>query len=48
MKAERYNKLTIFGDDYLTPDGTCQRDFIHIVDLAQGFELLNIKLLKHI
>lgn len=27
-------KLTIFGDDYNTPDGTCIRDYIHIVDLA--------------
>jgi UDP-glucose 4-epimerase len=28
--------LTIFGSDYHTPDGTCLRDFIHIVDLAQS------------
>jgi UDP-glucose 4-epimerase len=28
--------LTIFGSDYQTPDGTCLRDFIHIVDLAQS------------
>lgn len=27
-------KLVIFGGDYDTPDGTCIRDFIHIVDLA--------------
>jgi UDP-glucose 4-epimerase len=27
-------KLTVFGDDYNTPDGTCVRDFIHVVDLA--------------
>ena len=26
----------IFGDDYETPDGTCIRDYIHIVDLAQA------------
>lgn len=26
----------IFGDDYPTPDGTCIRDYIHIVDLAQA------------
>ncbi|MDZ4716517.1 MAG: UDP-glucose 4-epimerase GalE [Cytophagales bacterium] len=26
--------LTIFGSDYDTPDGTCLRDFIHVVDLA--------------
>ncbi|HRK53720.1 MAG TPA: UDP-glucose 4-epimerase GalE [Cyclobacteriaceae bacterium] len=29
-------KLVIFGGDYDTPDGTCIRDFIHIVDLAQA------------
>lgn len=29
-------KLTIFGDDYDTPDGTCVRDYIHVLDLAQA------------
>ena len=28
--------LTVFGDDYETPDGTCIRDYIHVVDLAKG------------
>jgi UDP-glucose 4-epimerase len=28
--------LKIFGDDYPTSDGTCRRDFIHIMDLAEG------------
>lgn len=28
--------LSIFGNDYPTPDGTCQRDFIDIVDLARA------------
>lgn len=28
--------LPIFGNDYPTPDGTCIRDFIHVVDLAVG------------
>ena len=28
--------LSVFGDDYPTPDGTCQRDFIDIVDLAKA------------
>jgi len=28
--------LTIFGDNYNTPDGTCIRDYIHVVDLAQA------------
>jgi len=30
------DQLTIFGDDYNTPDGTCVRDYIHIHDLADG------------
>ena len=28
--------LTIFGNDYPTPDSTCRRDYIHVVDLAKG------------
>ncbi|MEU9209416.1 UDP-glucose 4-epimerase GalE [Streptomyces sp. NPDC048415] len=37
-----FEKLTenapprIFGDDYTTPDGTCVRDYIHVVDLAEA------------
>lgn len=30
------DKVMMFGDDYNTPDGTCVRDYIHIVDLAQA------------
>lgn len=29
-------KLSVFGDDYPTPDGTCIRDYIHVVDLAEA------------
>ncbi|MBR0357194.1 MAG: UDP-glucose 4-epimerase GalE [Clostridia bacterium] len=29
-------ELVIFGDDYPTPDGTCIRDYIHVMDLAEG------------
>lgn len=32
----RRDHLTIFGNDYPTPDGTCRRDYIHVVDLAIG------------
>ncbi|MDE3253742.1 MAG: UDP-glucose 4-epimerase GalE [Bacteroidota bacterium] len=28
--------LTVFGNDYDTPDGTCVRDYIHVVDLAKA------------
>lgn len=36
--------LTIFGNDYPTPDGTCRRDYIHVVDLAKG----HVKAIDHI
>ncbi len=29
-------QLTVFGSDYDTPDGTCLRDYIHVVDLAKA------------
>lgn len=29
-------KLTVFGDNYDTEDGTCVRDYIHVVDIAEG------------
>ena len=29
-------KITIFGDDFATPDGTCLRDYIHVEDLASA------------
>ncbi|MGN0589575.1 MAG: UDP-glucose 4-epimerase GalE [Ruminiclostridium sp.] len=32
----KQDKLTVFGNDYPTPDGTCIRDYIHVVDLARG------------
>ncbi len=31
--------LTVFGSDYPTPDGTCLRDYIHVVDLAEAHVL---------
>jgi UDP-glucose 4-epimerase len=32
----RREQLSVFGNDYPTPDGTCIRDYIHVVDLAKG------------
>ncbi|MEA2652803.1 MAG: UDP-glucose 4-epimerase [Chloroflexota bacterium] len=34
--AEGRLELTVFGDDYPTPDGTCIRDYIHVADLAEA------------
>ena len=36
VAAGRLPQLNVFGDDYPTPDGTGVRDYIHVVDLAQG------------
>ncbi len=36
MAAEGRRDLTVFGDDYPTPDGTCVRDYIHVADLADA------------
>lgn len=40
----KLEKLSIYGDDYPTPDGTGVRDYIHVVDLAKG----HVKALKKI
>jgi UDP-glucose 4-epimerase len=34
LAAENSRELTLFGEDYPTPDGTCVRDYIHVEDLA--------------
>src|SRR5699024_4342429 len=39
-------KLSVFGDDYSTPDGTGVRDYIHVVDLAVG-HLKALEKLQH-
>ncbi len=41
--AGKREKLTVFGNDYNTPDGSCLRDFIHVVDLA----LAHVQAMKH-
>ncbi|UCG26070.1 MAG: UDP-glucose 4-epimerase GalE, partial [Chloroflexota bacterium] len=38
-------EITIYGDDYNTPDGTCIRDYIHVLDLASA-HLLALRALK--
>ena len=35
--------LTVFGDDYPTPDGTCMRDYIHVCDVAEA----HVRALQH-
>ena len=36
MAVGRREKLTIYGHDYDTPDGTGIRDYIHVMDIAEG------------
>ncbi|MBS0446523.1 MAG: UDP-glucose 4-epimerase GalE [Proteobacteria bacterium] len=40
----RRDKLRVFGDDYDTPDGTGVRDYIHVMDLAEG----HVAALRHL
>ncbi len=36
VAAGRHDHLTVHGNDYPTPDGTAIRDYLHVVDLAEG------------
>lgn len=40
-------QLSVFGNDYPTPDGTCIRDYIHVVDLAKAHVIALKRLLKN-
>ncbi|MCB4811356.1 UDP-glucose 4-epimerase GalE [Methylovorus menthalis] len=42
----RRDNITVFGRDYDTPDGTCIRDYIHIVDLCSAHSLALRKLME--
>ena len=39
-------ELSVYGDDYPTPDGTCIRDYIHVVDLAKAHVIALKRLLN--
>ena len=41
----RRDHITVFGEDYPTPDGTCLRDYIHVIDLADA-HILALKYLR--
>ena len=40
-------QLQVFGDDYNTPDGSCIRDYIHVVDLAKAHVLAVKRMMSH-
>jgi len=40
------DELRVFGDDYNTPDGSCIRDYLHVVDLAQAHVVALKRLLE--
>jgi UDP-glucose 4-epimerase len=44
VAAGRREKLSVFGNDYDTPDGTGVRDYLHVVDLAQA----HVKAVQHL
>jgi UDP-glucose 4-epimerase len=46
VAAGKREKISIYGDDYPTEDGTCIRDYIHVVDLANA-HILAYKNLKN-
>lgn len=43
----RRDKLSIFGNDYPTEDGTCERDYLHVVDLAKGHQVVAEECAQH-
>lgn len=43
----RRERLTVFGGDYPTPDGTCRRDYLHVMDLAAGHHLAARYAMEH-
>ncbi len=44
VATKKRKTITVFGDDYATPDGTCVRDYIHVTDLADA----HIKALRYL
>ena len=46
VATKELKELSVFGNDYNTPDGTGVRDYIHVVDLAKGHVLALNKLEK--
>ena len=48
VALQKRSKIEIFGSDWPTNDGTCVRDYIHVMDLAEGHLSLNYLLKKNL
>ena len=46
VAAGKREFVEVYGDDYPTPDGTCVRDYIHVIDLARA-HILALKALAN-
>ena len=44
MAIGRRDQISVYGNDYATRDGTGDRDYVHVVDLAEG----HVKAVDHI
>lgn len=47
VAAGERESLSVYGNDYNTPDGTCIRDYIHVVDIAEAHVIAVERLLKN-
>ncbi len=47
VASRKIKELSVFGNDWDTPDGTCIRDYIHVMDLAEGHICALEKLKQH-
>ncbi len=45
VASNRRAKIAVYGNDYATPDGSCVRDYVHVVDLCEAHLLALVKLL---
>ena len=44
MAIGRREQISVYGDDYKTRDGTGDRDYVHVMDLAEGHVKVLVKL----
>ena len=47
VAADRHDRLDVFGDAHPTPDGTCVRDYVHVIDIARAHVLACKRMTAH-